>query len=165
MKTLIAYTSKTGTTSRVVQMLSHRIGDCVCVDLKQEKPNVELFDRVIVGGPIRMGRLSHCVSSFIKDNLDEITTKPYGLFILCGLTAAGQEQLDEVYDAALRNGSIACESFGGELKLDNLKSVDRAAVQMALDSQSDILNAKLDMDAIERFTTAFTQAGLTNNLI
>ena len=157
MKTLIAYTSKTGTTSRVIQRIARSLGDCVCVDLRQETPNVADYDRVIIGSPIRMGRLSHSVSSFIKSNLEEITTRPYGLFILCGLTAAGEEQLREVYDAALRNGAVACACFGGELNLENLKQTDQVLVQMALDSQSDIPRATLNWDAVDSFIDAFAE--------
>lgn len=155
MKIALLFASKSGTTEKAATLLAEKLGDAECFDLGRKTPDLDPFDALIIGGPIRMGKLHKTVAGFIDDNRAAIRKKPYGLFICCGFTDQAVEELENVFDEDLRAGAVAVASFGGELDISKQKGPDKMIAKMALKSFPDMQPPTIDEDAITRFAEAF----------
>ena len=132
MKVLIAYSTKNGTTYRCAQMLAERLPEWVeadIVDLKKYLPCPKGYDAVVVGGSVRMEKLNKCVRRFLRNNRDTLSEIPCAVYICCGFS----EHFDEYAETQLPRGlecSLGVHHFGGELKPDKVKGLEKLLVKL-----------------------------------
>lgn len=134
MATLIAYASKSGTTEKCARKLADGFADAHLCDLAKETPDLSAYDEYVIGGPIRNGKLHEDVARFVADNEEAIVSKPYGLFITCGLIDIADKELADNFSERLRKGAKRVDAFGGEINIDRQKGMDRYLAQKVLDS-------------------------------
>lgn len=127
MKTLIVYASKYGFTADCAQALSARLdGDFATVDVgKAAMPDLGAFDTVILGGPIYMGRIPKPLGAVIQTNLAGLLSRRLALFLTCGLPDQYEQSLKAAFPAELIDKAVSTQCFGGELRTDRMKGVDR----------------------------------------
>lgn len=154
MSTLIVYASKTGTTEKCARKLAAGLADVHLCDLAKEKPHLADYDEYIVGGPIRNGKLHEDVAQFVTDNETAIMSRPYGLFITCGLIDIAEKELADNFSEELRNGAKHIDAFGGEINMSKQKGMDKYLAQKVLDSLEgrDMDAPHILVDRIEDFS-------------
>ena len=124
MKALVIYGTRYGTAAEIAEEISRIIKEeGVEVDLVDARGikecDVSLYDLVVVGSGIKMGKWTKKSLKFIKDNKSTLTEKKVALFVSCGAAneedtrAEGQEKyLDEVAAKNLVNPPVATGLFG-----------------------------------------------------
>jgi menaquinone-dependent protoporphyrinogen oxidase len=127
MKTLIVYASKYGFTADCVQALSARLdGDVAAVDVgKAAMPDLGAFDTVVLGGPVYMGRIPKTLAAVVQTNLAGLKSRGVALFLTCGLPDQYEESLRNAFPAELIAAAVSIQCFGGELRIDRMKGMDR----------------------------------------
>lgn len=132
MKVLIVYATKGGASKEAAEMLAQRIGsraDVSLFNIEDNPPSPNDFDVAVVGGSIRMGKLNKKLKKYIKNNLDKLSSMPCSVFICCGLS----KDFDDYRIMQLPKKltcSLGVQHFGGELKPDKLKGLDRVFVKL-----------------------------------
>ena len=56
MSTLVLYTTKTGATKECAELLAKKIC-CSACDIKQNTYDIEMYDTIILGTGVRMGKI------------------------------------------------------------------------------------------------------------
>lgn len=153
MKTLIAYSTTHGCTEKTaIELKNFLCGDVALVNLKTEpKPDLNTFDRIIVGGSIHAGQIQKRVKDFCNKNLDEIKLKEIGLFICCmeeGETA--QKQLLNAFPEELHKNAKATAYLGGEFNFNKMNFFEKLIVKKVAHIENS--TSKIDNEAIRKFS-------------
>lgn len=136
MKTLILYSTKTGTTAKCADLLSRELRDDVTVcDISGEIPTISDFDLVIFGTYIRMGRIDKKMYSFLIGAL--ASCKKYALYICAGYDEKTDDYFKKCFPRGAAEGAVLRASFGGELKLDRQKGIDKLITKLLLEANAD----------------------------
>lgn len=152
MPTLIVYMSSHGCTEKATLMLRDQLSGEVTLLNLENSGTVPLdnFDRVIIGGSIRIGSIQKKIRKFCENNLDQLMSKKTGLFICCmfeGDTAI--DQYNVAFPEALRNHSLAMGLFGGELEFEKMNVFERMIIKQVADISVDV--SKFNADAVREF--------------
>lgn len=132
MKILILYSTKTGTVKKCAERLAKEIGgDVLVCNLADRIPELDTFDLVICGASIRMGKLDKRMKLFL-DKDTQIRNKRIALFICCGMDEKSEEYLSNVFPSDISQNALIKSSFGGELKIDKQKGIDRLIAKLFL---------------------------------
>lgn len=154
MKTAIIYAKSQNCTLKAVHELSSRLsGDVELIDLRhQSPPNLDQFDRIIIGSSLRKGKVQKEIQEFSKTNISALQSKQIGLFV-CSFNKpeiARGEMLkaypEELHQLAKTEAIFKAELNAGKMNL--LKKM--LAKQLPQVVQQDL---KLDDQSIERFAT------------
>ena len=155
MKTMIVYASKSGTTKTCAEMLAHEIdGVTTLIDIVSQEPDLSDYDTILIGGPIRYGRLHSAVKEFMHNHKSELLDKEIGLFICCGNEQQAEQHFTDNFPPELLAHALAHESFGGEIRLDALSFIERLVGKMAMKSLADGEAVSIHKDKIEHFAHA-----------
>ena len=127
MKILIAYATKSGTTRTAATMLrellpQHEVTLC---DLAALTPNPADFDHVVLGAPIRFGRAHKALRSFIKAHEEGLAGVPHSLFLCCAFPDAFDDYVVRTFPAALFDTALDVVYFGGEMKVEKQRGLDK----------------------------------------
>lgn len=132
MKTLIIYASKHGCAEKCAKLLRDKInGEVITVNIKMDKePDINSFDKVIIGGSIYAGRIQNEIGQFCVKNLDTLRNIKIGFFI-CGMRDgdAAKQQINSSFPQELLGNAVIKESFGGEFILEKLNFMERFIVK------------------------------------
>ncbi len=158
MNILIAYATKTGTVEICAKKLaeafpSHKVS---LVNLSDSQPNALEFDFIVVGGSIRMGKLHKAAYKFIEKNLDKIKGKKSAYFICNGLPDNTDKYLKNAFPRGTSDTAVLLDSFGGELKPDKQRGIDKFIVKSILNSSkanedSEFVIPTISTESIGRF--------------
>ncbi len=156
MKILIAYATKTGTTATCAALLAKDLPRCEVdiINIADETPNFEGYDLLIFGASIRMGRLDKRMYAFLEKNKDSFRGKKTAYFICCGFDNESEKYFLKAFPKLLIENSFAYDSFGGELKLDKQRGIDKLIVKMILKSNEEndeFVMPTIFTEAISRF--------------
>lgn len=134
MKGIIVYATKHGCTEKAVKLLQSKIpGEIKAVNVEREKaPDLSLFDTVILGGPIYVGKMHKALSDYMQQNRDALKEKRLALFVCAGEQdpALMEKQLASAFPGELYNRAIMREVFGGELYWDKLDSMTKLILRV-----------------------------------
>ena len=147
MKILIIYASKNGVAKMCAERLSNELlptNDVFLYDINNAPPTPNEFDVIILGGSIRFARLNKKLKKYLKEHIEIISNMPSAFFFCCGII----RDLDDYKATELPSKihfSLGVECFGGELKPDKLKGLDKIIVnamrQSILTQDSDLRNS------------------------
>ena len=132
MKILIAYDSKTGTARECAELLGKQLNshNVTFFDLGKGAPTLSEFDFAVIGGSIRFGKLGGAARSFLSEQKDEIGKMKHAFFICCAEFDEAEEHIKRNFDAELRKSAVICSSFGGELRPERHKGIEKLAVKL-----------------------------------
>ena len=159
MKTLIIYASKYGCTEKCSNLLKDKLsGEVKIVDIKKENVlEIDLFDTVIIGGSIYMGRIQKVVNEFCLKNISTLKNKKLGLFICCmNENEIAEKQINSSFPEELLTSAIATEHFGGEFIFKKMNFLERIIIKKISKTSND--KSTISEENINKF------AQLINNI-
>ena len=148
MKILIAYSSKSGTVKECAESLAEKLApnEITLADLDSECPDVAAFDIAVVGGYVRMGKLSKKMTRFIADNESILRETMHAFFLCCGLPESTEYYFEKAVSRDLLNSSISTVCFGGDLRVNKQKGFDKLVAKMII---REIKNNNIEEDMNE----------------
>lgn len=155
MKTLIIYNSKHGTTEKVAAMIADRLdeNEVYLINLKfKAKIDLELYDKIIIGGSIHMGQIQKVIKDLVNDHLQELLQKQLGLFICCMNEDKAEEEFENAFPEELRKHAVATGIMGGELLFEKMNFLDKFIVRTVSGQKETV--SKIKFSAIDKFTEA-----------
>lgn len=134
MKLLIAYATKTGTTRECAEKLGEYFSghNVVIADLEKETPQVADFDVVVIGSHVRVGKIHKRVKQFVSDNEVVLANKKVGLYLCCCFSDAADDYFKKNFSETLLARSIANLCFGGEVKMERQRGLDKLIIKIAI---------------------------------
>lgn len=127
--TLIVYASRRGDEEKCAREIFNLIDGKVDIcDLSNREsfPDASTYDTVIIGSSVYHGKVLELVSNFCRINLDILTRKRLGLFIICPDSGErAEKELQEAYPPELFNSAIARDYFGGEIDPSRLSILEK----------------------------------------
>jgi menaquinone-dependent protoporphyrinogen oxidase len=159
MRTLIAWTGKSGTTAEVVKKMAGELGEeTVTVNLRKESmPDPSDFERVIIGGSIYAGSIHKNLKAFCEKHEEAMLSRPLGIF-LCALSGDDTtEKLDCNFPARLLEHAWIKEWLGGRFIFAEHNFIIRAMMKKIMNSSEDTDNIRIG--EIGKFAMAMKQDG------
>ena len=103
-----------------------------------------------------MGRLHKVAYKFIAKNLDKIKNKKTAYFICNGFPDNTDKYLKNAFPRGASDAAVLLDSFGGELKLDKQRGIDKFIVKSILNSSkvnedSEFIIPTISTEGIGRF--------------
>ena len=134
MKILIAYSSKSGTTKECAEMLAKRLAsnDITLACLEEGSPDITGFDIAIIGGYVRMGKISKNMRGYIAANANLLDATMHAFFICCGLPESTEYYFEKAIPKKLLDSSISNTCFGGDLRVSKQKGFDKFVARLVL---------------------------------
>lgn len=152
MRTLILYATKYGCVQKCAKTLAEKLqGDVDLRNLKDKQPpDLGIYDHVLVGGSIYMGKVQKEVSEFCSKHFPQLKDKKLGLFICCMREGGEAErQLKDSFPEDLYNMALAKDHFGGEFIFKKMKPLDRLIVKKVVKVDKDTFTVR--QEAIDSF--------------
>lgn len=134
MKILIAYATKTGTTRECAERLAthFEFHDVTLVDLEQETPTLADFDAAVIGSNVRANKIHKKVKQFLEENEETLAKMRYALYICCCMSDQAPFYFEKNYAASVMERSLANLCFGGEIKMERQKGIDKLIMKIVL---------------------------------
>ena len=134
MKILILYSTHGGASKKCAEMLAEKLNDRCDVTLcnareAEELPVLDEYDVAVIGGPIRFGRIDKVLRAYLKANAEKISEKSSAFFFCCGFPSELEDYVDTQLPKEI-SFSLGVHCFGGELKPEKLKGMDKLVVKM-----------------------------------
>ena len=131
MKIGIIYATKGGTTRECANLLSKYFcnHDIALLEIGKDEIDLDAFEFVVVGFPIRMARAQKNARRFLKANKDKLSSKRAAYFICCGFTDCFEEYAERSIPGELYEGALDIACFGGSLDHTRFKGFDRLLVK------------------------------------
>jgi len=141
MKVLIIYATRGGTSKRCAEMLSESLASSAIkvdiFDIESNPPSPEAYDVAVVGGSIRMGSLNKKLKKYLKLHADALNAIQTAVFICCGLSEELDDYITLQVPKAL-NPSLEIHYFGGEVKPEKAKGLDKLVLKAMRSSINDV---------------------------
>lgn len=155
MKTLIVYATKYGCSEKCAKLLSEKIlGEADLVNItKNSTPDLSLYEKVIIGGPIYMGVMNSNITEYCNNNLDSLKNKKLALFV-CSMFGdnRAEENMQKAFPEDLKNIAVSMKLFGGELNISKMKFMDKLIAKMVSKAQpkpGEIINKGILLENVE----------------
>ena len=152
MKTLIIYASKYGCTEKCINLLKDKLhGEVEIVDIKKESiPEITLFDNIIVGGSIYIGRIQKEISQFCLNNISMLEKKNLGFFICCmNENEIAEKQINTSFPGVLLKNAVATGWFGGEFTFKKMNFLEKLIIKKISKTNKD--SSKVLQGNIDKF--------------
>lgn len=126
MKTAVIYYSKHGTTGKVASLIGESLSsDTELVSLKEYfNPDIQAYDRIILGTPIYAGHSGRLMRDFCNKNRAFLEQKVIGLFICCMNREHEEEEMKNAYPEYLHQTAIAKAVLGGEFLFNKMNFIE-----------------------------------------
>ena len=130
MKTLIIYSTKTGTTKKCAALLAANLGadSCDLFEISAEIPEISNYDCVVLGSYVRMGVIDKKISAYLQKHKEELFGTKFGLFICSCLADKVDDALTKNFSDEIMDNCAIIDCFGGELPKDKIKGFDKLIV-------------------------------------
>lgn len=149
MKTLIIYASKTGTTEKCAKEINRKLKDSKIVNILNQNEDINEYDLIIIGTPIRMGMIDKKIRKFLISNIENLKLKKVAYFICCGFNENWKSYYEQNIPKDLLDTAIIYDTFGGEMDIQKQKGFDKFITKMVSKNidkskQIKILNENID---------------------
>ncbi len=171
MKILIAYATRSGTTAECARMLAAQLSvqQVELCDIEHEScPAPGDYDFVVLGAPIRYGKLHPAMRSFMRGHEAVLAGVRLGVFICCGYTDSAPEYLNKLIPPTVAERATIMASFGGRVVPAEQHGMDRLMARMIIGAITDSGEEEglvkvahmpeIDPDSISRFADAIKQS-------
>ncbi len=157
MKTILIYTTKYGSVEKVATMMKSTLdGDVTLVNLmKQNAPNLDAYDTVILGGSIYMGSIQKKMLEYGATHLPTLLKKRIGLFI-CAASPENDtkfKQLESAFPAELYAHATVKDVLGSEVISARMGFVDRLITKVVMGGKN---YSDLPPEKIQKFVASLS---------
>lgn len=156
MQTVIIYSTRHGSTEKIVNKMKQYIGEqhAQSINLKKVKHiDLDVFSRIVIGGSIHAGVIQKSIRNFCHDHAVELMEKPLALFT-CGMNEPEfDQQILSAFPEMLRNHAKVVKSFSGEFLFDKMNFFQRLLVRKICGIQQSV--CKINDEEIRLFTAKF----------
>lgn len=159
MKKLIIYASKTGTTEKCAKNISMLLKDVTTINIYNQNENINKYDLVIIGSPIRMGMIDKKIKKFLLNNMECLKSKKIAYFICCGFNENWKKYYEQNIPKDLLDRAIIYDTFGGELDIKKQKGFDKFITKIVSKSTDKNREIKILNRNIERFIREINELG------
>ncbi len=149
LKTAIVYASKHGSVERCATLLSERIvsgADMINI-YENNTFDIYMYDTIIIGASIYMGKIQHEIRHFCEDNMKILCTKELGLFI-CSALNHEHEFTHNFPDEIFKIAKVK-ENFGFELYMHNFSELEKIVLNFLPSDY--LLNYGIKIGILEEF--------------
>lgn len=134
MKILIIYATRGGVSRQCAHILGKHLEetnevDIFSIDDEKLPATPDGYDVAVLGGSIRMGALNRKLKKYIKINREKLSSMPCSVFMCCGLIKDFEDYVTTQLPSKLKC-SLEKYCFGGELKPEKLKGLDKWLVRI-----------------------------------
>ena len=132
MNILIVYATRGGVSRTCAEMLAEQLQSrhsVTCCNIEERAPSPKDFDVAVVGGSIRMGRLNKKLKKYMKEHRAVLEGMPSAAFICCGFPADLEDYVETQLPKKM-DFSLGVHCFGGEIKPEKQKGMDRLILMM-----------------------------------
>ncbi|MTI66424.1 MAG: flavodoxin [Firmicutes bacterium] len=142
MKTLIAYTTKHGSTEKCGKVINERLrtkGNLI--DIKKDKAKIKEYDVILLGFSVYAGKAQKEMINFINSNEKILKNKEIGLFICCNDGEKSMEFMKENLPNWIYEKAFVKKHLGHEIHFDKMNFFERfiyKVVAKSKESYSDI---------------------------
>ena len=139
MKILIIYSTKGGVSKTCANMLYEKLlgsFDISVYDINDNPPAPDGFDIAVIGGSIRFSKLNKKLKAYMNTHAQRLSDMNTALFICCGFTESFEDYASMQIPKQIIP-SLGIHFFGGELKPQKLKGIDKWIVKTL---RADMLN-------------------------
>ncbi len=151
MKNLIIYASKTGTTEKCAKEINRQLKDSKMVNILNQDEDINKYDLIIVGTPIRMGMIDKKVRKFLITNIETLKTKKVAYFICCGFNENWKSYYEQNIPKDLLNTAITYDTFGGEMDIQKQKGFDKFITKIVSKNINKNKEIKILNENIDKF--------------
>lgn len=139
MKILIAYYSKSGTARTCAELLGRELSNhkAELADLSLSFPDPAEFDAIVVGSSVRMGKLGKPFIKFVSESGNVLASKPHGFFVCGADSDSYSDYIRKAVDESLVDSAFEISYFGGELRPEKHKGLEKIMVKIMRDSYTD----------------------------
>ena len=157
MKTLIIYSTKTGTTKKCAALLAANIGadSCDLFEISESIPEISGYDCVAIGSYVRMGVIDKKISAFLQKHKEELFGTKFGLFICSCLADKVSDAITKNFSEEFMDHAAIIDHFGGELKQEQIKGLDKLIVNSLLKISKNDPNFRITDKIIPESITNF----------
>lgn len=116
-RVVILYESANGLTRECALRLAEEMNriPTVLIDLGHQTPELQADDLLIVGSPVRHGKLMKKTRLFLKQMENHAGDHRIGIFLCCGFADRFEEYRDRLIPKAIRERAFCILNFGGRL--------------------------------------------------
>ena len=137
MKILILYATHGGATRECADILTKRLSAHHTVQVfnirEATPPSPEGYDAVVLGSCIRIGNADKGIKRYLKLYAEKLSSMPSAVFFCCGFPRQFEEYVETQIPKRLTL-SLGAHCFGGELKPEKLRGMDKLVVRFARSS-------------------------------
>ena len=132
MNILIIYSTRGGVSRECAKMLKKHLDrtfEVSVYDIENTPPSPEGFDVAVIGGSVRMAKINKRLKKYLREHATALNDIHTALFLCCGFP----ENFDDYVSMQIPKSvipSLGIHCFGGELKPQNLKGIDKLMVKM-----------------------------------
>jgi menaquinone-dependent protoporphyrinogen IX oxidase len=106
-------------------------------DLKEEKPNPDSNNAVIVGASVRAGRIDAKMRRYLAKHAKVLQTKPLYLFLCCASETDFDKYLQKNIPESLLSTARCAMHFGGEYNVEAAKGLEKKLLAAMLQSSKE----------------------------
>lgn len=131
MKILIIYATKNGVSKKAAEHLFDLLSqtnEISLYDINNAPPAPDAFDVIVLGGSVRMLKINKRLKKYLKEHIDAISNMPSAFFFCCGIIRDFEDYVATELPPKIQF-SLGVECFGGELKPDKVKGLDKIIVR------------------------------------
>lgn len=153
MKTIIVFCTHHGCTEKVARQIQNSLGDETTLhNLKSKnQPDLNDFNRIIIGGSIHAGQIQKKVKEFCAKNLDTLLEKELGIFICCMEEGEkAEKEMQDVFPEELLRHAKATACLGGEFNFDKMNFLEKMIVKKVAKVEQSTSN--INYEAIKMFS-------------
>ena len=151
MKTLIIYASKTGTTEKCAKEINRQLKDSEMVNILNQNEDINKYDLIVIGTPIRMGMIDKKIKKFLINNIENLKSKKVAYFICCGFNENWKSYYEQNIPKDLLDTAIIYDTFGGEMDIQKQKGFDKFITKMVSKNIDKNKEIKILNENIDRF--------------
>ena len=156
MKTLIIYASKTGTTEKCAKQINTQLEDSKMVNILNQDEDINRYDLIIIGTPIRMGMIDKKIKKLLISNIENLKSKKVAYFICCGFNENWKSYYEQNIPKDLLDTAIIYDTFGGEMDIQKQKGFDKFITKMVSKNIDKNKEIKILNENIDKFIKALS---------
>ncbi|QLY40514.1 hypothetical protein HF295_06475 [Hujiaoplasma nucleasis] len=127
-KILLVYASKKGMTETLAELIKEDLGQIDLVNINEKQADPKLYDKIIIGSPIYIGKIHKKIKAWIQQNQDSLLSKTTAVY-LCGMNFNEEKQVIENNFTKSEINHLFIKYLGGAYRFDRLNFLEKFMIK------------------------------------